>query len=104
MLDIFIKNFETKKQLFTRYDCNYKQSSDNYSELINYSLLSTISLLYYEKTLNLKYLNISLKLNDTLCSQIKKIGDPVEVFLLKFSIEKELESISKLCQRSGIKF
>ena len=104
MLDIFIKNFEIKKQLFTRYDCNYKQSSENCSELINYSLLSTISLLYYEKTLNLKYLNVSLKLNDTLCSQIKKISDPVEVFLLKYSIEKELESISKLCQRSEIKF
>ena len=104
VLDIFIKKFETKKQLFTRYDCNYKQSSENCSELINYSLLSTISLLYYEKTLNLKYLNVSLKLNDTLCSQIKKISDPVEVFLLKYSIEKELESISKLCQRSEIKF
>ena len=102
ILDIFVKKFETKKRLFSSYDMNFKESSNDYSTIINYIMLSTISLLEYEKTANLRYLNVSLKINDTLSSQIQKINNEFEISLLKYSIKKELDFVSKLCHQKGI--
>jgi len=103
ILDIFVRRFEVKKRLFTTYDSDLKQKSDNYSVLLNYLLFSILCLLRYENTLNLKYLNTSLKLNDILCSQINKINDYNEIILLKLILEKEIVCVANLCRLKGIK-
>jgi len=78
ILNEFIKKFEVKKILYSSYDKNFKESSSLYSNLRNYILLSTLCMLAYKKNKNLKYLNTSLKLNDTVCSQINKLKTNLE--------------------------
>ena len=78
ILNEFIKKFEIKKRLYSSYDGNFKESSSLYSNLRNYLILSTLCMLAYKKNKNLKYLNTSLKLNDTACSQINKLKTNLE--------------------------
>ena len=42
IIDKFIKKFETKKLIFSKYDDNLQPISNEYSELRNYLLLATI--------------------------------------------------------------
>ncbi len=103
ILDLFVKKFEINKKIFIVYDLQFKEKSQDYTLLVNYALLSLACMLAYKKTRNLKYLNVGLKINDTLCSQIKKIKDGYEIFLLKKSLERELDFVFKLCEKKGIK-
>ena len=57
----------------------------------------------FEKTSNLKFLNVVLKLNDLICSQIKKLSK-YEQSLAKLSIEYELKNIKKLSEKKGVNF
>jgi len=71
VLNKLIKKFEIKKLLYSEYDSEFKEISTSNDNLVNYELLSLLSLLHYEKTKNLKFLNVALKINDTLSSQIQ---------------------------------
>jgi len=103
LVNIFIKKFEIRKKFFTEYNSEMKEISTNYSEIKNYILFSIICETLFLHTDNLKYLNTSLKLNDLVCSQ-NKILNKVEKSLLKFSINKELESIKFLSKKIGVDF
>lgn len=103
ILDIFVRKFEIKKRIFASYNSELKKpTSDNYSVLGNYIFLSTVCLLRYARTSNLKYLNASLKLNDMLCSQITKIKDRLDIFLFRYVLQTEQNYISKLCKVMGV--
>lgn len=104
ILDILIKKFEIKKRIFEFYDSEFKESKKEYSNLNNYILLSLICLLKFEKTHNLKFLNTSLKLNDTISSQIKKLISSKDTKLYSFVIKKELEFVSQLCSKKKVNF
>jgi len=103
ILNQLIKKFEIKKLLYLQYDSNLKEISSNYTKLSNYILLSLCCLLKYEQTKNLKFLNTSLKLNDTILSQRIKINNNFEKSLFCFVLQKELCYISILCKLKGIK-
>lgn len=95
VLDIFVKKFEVKKKIFEEYDKEYLQNSERYENLMNYILLSGICLIAYEKRKNLKYLNVSLKLNDLLTNQIHTAKNSEGNFI-QFLVKKELEYVENL--------
>jgi len=97
ILNEFIKKFEIKKRLYSSYDSNFKENSSLYSNLRNYLLLSTLCMLAYKKNKNLKYLNTSLKLNDTVCSQINKLKTNLEKSLFYHILKIELQNVETLC-------
>lgn len=102
ILNEFIKKFEIKKRLYSSYDRNFKESSSLYSNLRNYLLLSTLCLLAYKKNKNLKYLNTSLKLNDTACSQINKLKTNLEKSLFYHILKIELQNVDSLCNTKKV--
>lgn len=102
VINVFIKKFEIKKRIFLSYNKEFKETSTNYLNVLNYILFSTICLLKYEKTHNLKYLNTSLKLNDTICSQIHEIDDIQSRSLCSLNLRRELNYVSSLSTIKGI--
>jgi hypothetical protein len=103
ILNQLIKKFEIKKLLCLQYDSNLKEIGSDCSKLSNYILLSLCCLLKYEQTNNLKFLNASLKLNDTISSQHIGINTDFEKSLFCFVLQKELYYIDTLCKLKGIK-
>lgn len=102
ILNEFIKKFEVKKILYSSYDKNFKKSSSLYSNLRNYILLSILCMLAYKKNKNLKYLNTSLKLNDTVCSQINKLKTNLEKSLFYHILKIELQNVDSLCNTKKV--
>ena len=102
IVNSFVKKFEIKKRIFSHYNQEIKEASDNYKILANYILLASICVLKYKKIRNLKYLNVLLKLNDTICSQISVISENVSGFLCFFALKSELDYISDLLKNNGL--
>ena len=92
-----IRKFEVKKRIHSKYSKNFNESSDDFIYLRNYLLLSTICLLKYQKTLNLKFLNTTLKINDLLCSRRHMIENDIDSALFAHALEKEIRYIKQLC-------
>lgn len=103
IIKMFVKRFEIKKRLFSLYNDEFKEASEDYSFLRNYILLSKICLSKYEESRSLKYLNVILKLNDTICSQIDKLREKYDVLLFRDVLSRELTHISELCNTKGMK-
>ncbi len=98
----FIKKFEIKKRIFSSYNKKIQETSTDYKTLPNYILLASICVLKYKKTKNLKYINVLLKLNDTICSQINIISENNTSFLCFFALKSELDYIFDLIKKNGI--
>ena len=98
----FIKKFEIKKRIFSSYNKEIQEASNDYKTLPNYILLASICVLKYKKTKNLKYINVLLKLNDTICSQINIISENNTSFLCFFALKSELDYILDLIKKNGI--
>lgn len=101
-LDRIIKKFEIKKKIYEQYDNQIKEVSSEHSDIVNYILLSINCSIAYKKSHNLRYLNTSLKLNDLLISQIKKLVDKNILTLCRFALRLELDAVIKICQEKGI--
>ena len=99
IIDKFIKKFETKKLIFSKYDDNLQPISNEYSEIRNYLLLATICVFKFKNSKNLKYLNTLLKLNDTICSQINSIDNSIDASLCNIVITNEQNFITDLIQK-----
>lgn len=71
LADDFVKIFEVRKRLHTRYTENgFKPENDSdYSDINNYILFAQILILMYYHTSCLKYVSCLLKVDDTLLSQ-----------------------------------
>lgn len=95
-LNIFIKKFEVKKKIFDSYDEHFTENISDYKKMINYILLSNICSTEYENNKNLKFLNVILKLNDLICSEIENINNDLELNLAIHCLEKELTFVLEL--------
>lgn len=102
LIDIFLKKFEVKKRLYILYDNNFQDKTKNFKKLINYILLAHLCIIRYHETLNLKFLNTLLKINDTICSQLNYIKNSTEKKLLVESLKDEIEIIKNLCNKKGV--
>ena len=99
-VNIFVKKFEIKKKFSSDYNYEFKEISSDFFYLKNYIIFAIICNILFEKTSNLKYFNVSLKINDIICSQIKKL-DQFEKSLTKLSIKSEIYSIKKISKNKG---
>jgi len=99
-VSIFLKKFEITKKISSRH---FKGINNDFSNIQNYIVFAIICNILYEKTSDLKFLNVVLKLNDLICSQIKKLSK-FEQSLSKISIEYELNNIKKLSKEKGVDF
>jgi len=102
IVGIFIKKFEIKKRIFSSYDENWIENTLEYNSIINYILLSNICIIKYEETKKIKFLNVILKLNDLICSEIKNIKENTELNLVIHCLKKELNFIVEIKKRFSI--
>ena len=104
IIDKLLKKFEIKKRICNKINNKFEEKDNEYNNLKNYLLLSKLILIKYNETENLKFLNTVLKINDTICSQIKKLKNDSDKILLKEIIEEELHIINNICNKNGVKF
>lgn len=102
IIDKFVRKFEVEKKIFASYDNEFKKTTEDYSNLQNYVLLSLICIYKYKYSKKLRYLNVVLKLNDLICSQIEKINGSINSSLLNFVLRDELLAISSLLDAKRI--
>ena len=65
-------------------------------------LLGFLVSLRYNETKNLKYLNVLLKINDMLITQIEQFKDEKDFFIFKKNLENEIDYVKKICEKKGI--
>ena len=104
IIDKLLKKFEIKKRICNKINNKFEEKDNEYNNLKNYLLLLKLILIKYNETENLKFLNTVLKINDTICSQIKKLKNDSDKILLKEIIEEELDIINNICNKNGVKF
>ena len=95
-----LKKFEIKKRIFSEYDHELKENSTDFKILTNYILLAAICAKKFQDNSNPKFLNVLLKLNDTICSQINSINDVNNLSLIYYIINLELEYIRDLIRKT----
>ena len=95
-----LKKFEIKKRIFSEYDHELKENSTDFKILTNYILLAAICAKKFQDNSNPKFLNVLLKLNDTICSQIDSINDVNNLSLIYYIINLELEYIHDLIRKT----
>jgi len=103
-ITLLVKKFEIKKRIHSVYSNELKELSDDFTILHNYLLLSLICIIKYERTLNLKFLNTALKINDVLCSQTNQVINSIDTDSFVYSLEKEISCIKQLCETMKIRF
>ena len=103
ILDVFTKKFEVFKRIYEEYSGSLKKIGENYQKLDHYIIMSFTMIYFYNIGKNLKYLNVSLKLNDLICSSKQTIGSKDDLIILYYSIILELESINNLIMVKKIK-
>ena len=102
-LDSLVRRFEITKKIFDVYLHDYKQHSGDFKNIKNYVFLSWIFLMYFLYNKNLKYLNVSLKINDLLCSQFSDIFEYELRDLISSLIKEEIKIIRDLCASKSVK-
>ena len=95
-----LKKFEIKKRIFSEYDHELNENSTDFKILTNYILLAAICAKKFQDNSNPKFLNVLLKLNDTICSQIDSINDVNNLSLIYYIINLELEYIRDLIRKT----
>ena len=95
-----LKKFEIKKRIFSEYDHELKENSTDFKILTNYILLAAICAKKFQDNSNPKFLNVLLKLNDTICSQINSINDVNNLSLIYYIINLELEYVRDLIRKT----
>lgn len=97
-----LHKFEVSKKIYTKYDINFKKSSEIYDDMLNYLLLINILILAIEKenskTKKYIYFNTILKLNDLVVSALARIFSKEEILLAYHGLVKEKEIYEALLE------
>lgn len=103
VLDRYVKAFEVRKRIYTEYDENWKPvQNSRYDYIENYILLAKCVALAYEKSECTKYLNVLLKLDDTLISLTDTLTNHQKIEV-KDICAKEMEFVKKLGAKMEVK-
>jgi hypothetical protein len=103
IIDIFVKKYEIKKRLSVQYDSNFKEKDSNFKKIRNYFLLDLLCIVRFNETQNLKFLNVILKINDMLGTQISFIVNKIDLSIFKWILENEIKIVMELCKLKGVK-
>lgn len=101
-LSQLLRRFEVFKKLHIQFTPSFRKASDQFRLPVNYALLSIACLSFYEHTLNLKFLNGALKLNDLLCSIVAELDNPETRMITLIAIRKEKAMVQRLVTSKGI--
>ena len=101
-IDVFLKKYEIKKRLMSKYDTDFLEMNQDYKNLRNYLLLGLLCVIRYEETRNLKFLNTVLKINDMLITQAQQINDQTDLSIFKYCLEFEIKFVKELCELKGL--
>jgi len=88
-IDYLLKQYEVKKEIPD-------------TSLETYAYITIGCLETYEKTLNLKYLNCALKINDMICSKINKLKTAWAIYFSYIALYKEKVIIERILKRENI--
>lgn len=103
-IDLIVKTFEVRKRLYHLYSPVFKPlDEDGYKDNELYLLFAVMMCVAYEASMNLKYLNSLLKVNDILISILTSNKNDLENEYVAFVLMKELYYIKKLCENKNIK-
>ena len=101
-IDVFLKKYEIKKKLMSKYDTNFFEKNQDYKNLKNYLLLTLLCIIRYKETKNLRFLNTILKINDMSISQISKIHNQLNLTIFRYNLEYEIKFVKELCKLKGL--
>tara|TARA_B100000579_G_scaffold25171_1_gene17723 strand:+ start:18325 stop:18882 length:558 start_codon:yes stop_codon:yes gene_type:complete len=71
-LNFFVMKFEINKRIYEIYNNKSKKGEGDFSNVINYILLSVCCLEFYYRCRKIKFLNTSLKINDIIIARFRK--------------------------------
>lgn len=101
-INLLIKSFEVRKRIYDRYDNSFVPvNGANFLDVLPYALFGFLLGLICMETMNLKYLNTYLKVNDTLISIIEKM-DLHHLKLAHYSLCTEVLVVDKLLEQKNI--
>ena len=99
-IESLIQRFEVSKKLYLSYDLiEFRKTTAEHNELLNYALFSLVLQRYYNATESEKkfiYLNAILKLNDIILSIKSDFITQAEVYYAKVALDGELKIIEEL--------
>ncbi|GAU09384.1 hypothetical protein [Desulfoplanes formicivorans] len=102
-LGIWVKKFEVSKRLFDTYDSDFKPvTKDKYDDLSNYLRYAEIMEFAYRQNADLPYLNVLLKVIDTLIAYSKYLL-PENQARLAWLIKREIYHVGALADKNGLK-
>ncbi len=101
-VDIIVNRFEVTKRIHEEYNSDLKPVDKKaYSNMNLYILAATLFEFVYRKTGDIKYLNVLLKILDTLCAYNKKLLD-LKRSELAWLLKNELNHVMSLAIRCGV--
>ncbi|QLG47851.1 hypothetical protein [Natrinema halophilum] len=101
-LDCLTKRYEVDKRLSARYDSDMDPIDDEPAPCVAYPLLSLVALVSHERTGNLKYLNVALKLGDLLSSRHESIDDQGTLAVTYLALAVERDAMQALATSVGV--
>lgn len=99
-----VKSFEVNKRVYEEYTIDFRPKyKEKFNNINLYILLSIATAIFYKKTGNLKFLNVLIKLNDTLISINSRLLQNQRILLLS-SIKLEILMVKILCVEKGLSY
>jgi hypothetical protein len=103
-MDELVQRFEVTKKIYEVYKPGFRKGEGKSDCFILYALFAMVLSIYYYKNKNLKYLNVLLKINDTLISVIDKLTDDYPaIFMAYLATLCEVSFVGKLAKSKGIR-
>ena len=96
--------FEVFKHLRALYGDSFKYI-EGHNDLVNpavYVYFSLAVLEFYKRNLNLKFLNVAIKLNDLICSIENRFKGHELKMMIRHCLETETECVKDLMSRKGV--
>ena len=101
IFNIIQKKFEVSKKVYKKYDEHGNPSTKDYFSLKNYIQLSAKCCLAYQESMNLKFLNTALKLNDFVLSMYERVPDKYRQ-LFGMALRMEIDAVRNICEKKGV--
>ena len=107
-LDGYVKTFEVRKRLYPVYTARFRPADENtWRDMGLYFSFACICADAYEKYRDFRYLNVLLKVNDTLLSQMNRTAfqpERSDQEKMVYALKKEVDFITEICREKGIKW
>lgn len=105
-LDGFVKTFEVRKRLYPAYSLRFKPEDEtSYHDITLYVTFACVCALAFDLYQDFRYLNLLLKINDTVISQWERdpaLEEKENQQLAAYALRMELKFVMEVCRKKGI--